>query len=359
MTLLDSYLLKQYAKNLLMVLAALLAIYLLVDIFERLDNFIEAEKPLALAFKYFILKIPAITEQLMPVCILLGGVITLGLLNHHYELIALKAGGISILRITTPLIGGGLLFTLLIVAGGQWLLPITNATVNRIWYEEVRDQTPKGIYRDGNFYYHGSQGFYTFTRPHPQKHLFRQFSYAAWDESYGLTTLLSADTATWENGKWQFSKGQLKKKTESGEYQIKIFDHLSLDLPETPELFFIPPYKSIEMTISQLWAQTRAPATRDDPEIRQQLHGRLSYMFLGLPLLLLGLPILIIVHQKWERDISLAIPASCVLAFAAWIGWGTCQSMAKAAYLNPVVAAWSIHLAIGGLGLFLLRRQNR
>ena len=130
----------------------LLAIYLLVDIFERLDNFIEAKKPLSLALKYFILKIPAIAEQLMPVCILLGGVITLGLLNHHYELIALKAGGINILRITAPLIGGGLLFTLLIMAGGQWLLPITNATVNRIWYEEVRDQTPKGIYRDGNFY---------------------------------------------------------------------------------------------------------------------------------------------------------------------------------------------------------------
>ena len=54
MILLDRYLFKQFAKNLLLVLAALLTIYLLIDFFERIDDFVERDKSLGLAAKYFV-----------------------------------------------------------------------------------------------------------------------------------------------------------------------------------------------------------------------------------------------------------------------------------------------------------------
>ena len=44
MILLDRYLFKQFAKNLFFVLAALVTIYLLIDFFERIDDFIEASR---------------------------------------------------------------------------------------------------------------------------------------------------------------------------------------------------------------------------------------------------------------------------------------------------------------------------
>lgn len=359
MTLLDRYLLKQFAKNLGMVLAALIAIYLLVDLFERLDNFIEAKKPFSLAVKYFFLKIPAIVDQLMPVCILLAGIITLGILSHHHELIALKAGGIHLIRITVPIIGAGLLCTGLVTAMAQWLLPATMATTNRIWYEEVQHQIPKGIYRNGSFYYRGSQGFYSFVNPYMKNHDYSRFTYAGWDGTYRLDTLLSAEKAVWENGRWNFENGQIKTRKPGGGYEIKVFDRLTLGLPDNPTDFFVPEYKKTERSISQLFARANNPARRDDPEAWQEFNSRLSYIFLGLPLLLLGLPMLIIVHQKWGRDLSLAIPASCGLAFAAWAWWGALQSMAQTTNLHPVPAAWTVHILVGGAGAYLLKRQNR
>jgi lipopolysaccharide export system permease protein len=68
--------------------------------------------------------------------------------------------------------------------------------------------------------------------------------------------------------------------------------------------------------------------------------------------------VLLISYQKWGRDLSIAIPASCGLAFVAWGLWGALQSLARADYINPLLAAVIIHLLFGGAGLFLLHKQN-
>ncbi|MBW1790790.1 MAG: LptF/LptG family permease, partial [Deltaproteobacteria bacterium] len=103
MTLLDRYLIKQFLGNMLLVLGSLVAVYLLVDFFERIDDFIEAEKSIGLAALYFLLKIPFILDQLLPVCILLAGIITIGLLYRSRELMSLHAGGINIFRVSFPI----------------------------------------------------------------------------------------------------------------------------------------------------------------------------------------------------------------------------------------------------------------
>ena len=90
-----------------------------------------------------------------------------------------------------------------------------------------------------------------------------------------------------------------------------------------------------------------------------EFHRRFSYAFLGLPLLLMGLPVLLAVHKNRGRDLALAIPVSCALAFAAWGGWSATQSLAKTATLPPGIASWSIHLLTIGIGCFLLKRQNQ
>ena len=129
MKLLDRYLMAQFAKNLALVICSLLAIYMLVDFFERLDHFLEAKQTITLAVKFLLLKLPFMYVQLIPVCILLAGVITLGILNHHFEFMALMASGISVIRIMRPLFITAAIFTLLTVSIGEWVLPPTTAAI--------------------------------------------------------------------------------------------------------------------------------------------------------------------------------------------------------------------------------------
>jgi len=80
----------------------------MVKTFEKIDNFMEKGKSMGLVLKFFLLNIPFILEQMGPVCILLAGVVTLGILNHSNELVALKACGIPLKKITGPIIAAGI-----------------------------------------------------------------------------------------------------------------------------------------------------------------------------------------------------------------------------------------------------------
>jgi len=358
--LLDRYLVSQFLRNIFLVLAAFTVIYLLVDFFERIDNFYEAGKSTSLAFQYFALRIPEIVEQLMPICILLAGILTLGLLSHQNELIALQAGGIGVHRIMMPILGAGFCAALAVMAAGQWLMPVTVAAANRIWFEDVQQRVPKGIYRYPRFYYKGQEGFYTYKTYDPHEKRFENFSYSAWDENHLLVFSIYANIALWQkDGGWSFDEGQLKEKQAGGDFAVSTFARTTYALPDTPEQLFIPEYREGELSLVGLYKEAQKKKQHGDLSTLQKFHYRLSYIFLGLPLLLAGLPIVLIVHRRWGRDLSLAIPASCVLAFLAWFSWGTLQSFAGAAYLHPIFAAWVVHFLVGGMGIFTIRQQAK
>ena len=359
MILLDRYLCKQFARNLLLVLAALLTIYLLIDFFERIDDFVERGKSLSLAAKYFVLKIPLIVEQLTPVIILLGGIIVLGLLNHNGEILALKAVGIPTFRITLPITGTALIFTLLTLAFAEWIVPPTTANTNTIFYEQVRQEKPKGILRNNRFYYKDEHGFYSFEKHDQDTNRLDIFIFTSWDENYSLDTLLTADSAYWSDGKWTLTNSRLKQKKADGGYQVTTYAEMNFPLGAEPGDFFIPAYKIDEISLSGLYTLSRMNKGPRGTEAGLKLLERISFIFLGLPLLMLGLPLLLIAHQKWGRDLSLAIPLSCGLAFGAWGGWSILQSLAKAEVINPYLAAWSIHGLIAAIGTFLILQEDR
>jgi lipopolysaccharide export system permease protein len=357
--LLYRYILYNFTRNLGMIMASFISIYLLIDFFEKIDNFLEKGKSLGSIAQFFLLNIPFIVDMMSPVCILLAGVVTLGVLNHSNELIALKACGIPLKKITRPIIGAAMVCILLFLAMAQLVLPKTIATTNQIWNKEVRGKVALGILRNGRYYYRGEDGIYSFTRPDPLKNSFNFLSYTVWDKEYGLQTLITAQSTDWDKGVWTLRDGQIQEVAGNAGYAHQVFKERSFAFPEAPGDFFVPAYHTMELSLVELYQETRH--TRSEEESNKawaNFYGRISYTLLGLPLLLLGLPLLLLVYRKWGRDLSLAIPVSCGLAFACWGLQTTLQSFAKAGYLPPLVAAFSVHLVIGCLGLFLLRRED-
>lgn len=336
-----------------------ISIYVLIDFFEKIDNFMEKGKSMGLVAHFFVLNIPFILEQMGPVCILLAGVVTLGILNHSNELIALKACGIPLKKITGPIIAAGIAVTLLQLTMAQFVLPKTVARTNEIWNKEVKGRVPLGIYRNGRYYYRGVDGFYSFARPDPHKNEFLFFSYASWDSEYRLNSIIAAQRAYWQNGIWTLYQGQLQTAMPDNQFLNEVFTRRDFGFVDKPQDFFVSEYRSKELSLVGLY---RDALHKNSPEEATaawtEFYSRISYIMLGLPLLLLGLPVLLMVYRKWGKNLSLAVPVSCGMAFACWGVWGTFQSLAKAGYMHPLFAATSIHLVIGSLGLFLLLRED-
>ena len=359
MQLLTRYLLAQFVRHFLTLNIGFVSLYLLIDFFEKFDNFMDAGKPMSLILSFFLLNIPYVVDQLSPVLVLLSGVITLGILNNNNELLALKAVGIPLRRILKPILVGAVVSTLLFILAAQFLLPRTIALTNDIWFEQIRGKVPLGIFRNGRYYFKGSEGFYSFQWPNKEKMIFKDFSYSTWDENYNVRALASAEFADWVPPVWVLKNGQIIDRDGSGSFVSKPFSIYSLRLPESPDDFLVPEYESAEMSLTRLFSDIgQRDLASEKTKARAEFYGRVSYLLLGLPLLILGLPILILSYQRWGRDLSIAIPVSCFMAFVAWGGWGALQSLAKAGYVPVLPAAFIVHVLFSLIGIYLLKKQE-
>lgn len=361
MTLLTRYILAQLNRYFLTLTIGFAALYLLIDFFEKFDEFTDAGKPMSLVIKYFLLNIPFVVDQLSPILILLSGVITLGILNHNNELTALKAAGIPLSRIVKPILLGGLLLTTVFIVFAQVVLPRSISTTNDIWFKQVRGKVPLGIFRNGRYYYQGSEGFYSFQWPNKELMVFKDFSYSTWDNNYNVKSMTVANFADWlpETSTWKLTEGQIIEHNEQDSFVAKPFHVWELQFPESPNDFLIPEYESAQMSLIGLFTDIgNKDTTSETVKARAEFYGRISYLILGIPLLLLGLPILIISYQRWGRDLSIAIPISCFMAFGAWGVWGALQSLAKTGYIPPLPAAFIVHITFTILGIYLLKKQD-
>jgi len=103
MTVLDKYVLKKFIINLFISIVAFVMIFLVVDLIENIDKFIDRDAEVSIVFFYYIYYIPYIINLTLPISMLLSCLFTLGSMSQHNEIVAQKSAGISLYRIFTPL----------------------------------------------------------------------------------------------------------------------------------------------------------------------------------------------------------------------------------------------------------------
>ncbi len=96
MSLLSKYLTREILKNFVFVLFAVVIIFIAVDFIEKIDDFMDAGLSTTRVIQFFEYKTPFIVAQITPVGILLAVLIVLGVMNKNNEIVALRAGGVSV-----------------------------------------------------------------------------------------------------------------------------------------------------------------------------------------------------------------------------------------------------------------------
>jgi len=135
---LASYVLKQNLFLMCVCLGVGTGIYLLSDLFDRLDDFIEAGLGMGTILKYFLVKMPLIFSQILPAVFLISMIVQLCVMARNKELLALRTGGLSLAWFFRFFViyaviwsFGQLLFSQVIGVYGE-------QEAYRIWKEDVR-----------------------------------------------------------------------------------------------------------------------------------------------------------------------------------------------------------------------------
>ena len=114
-SILDRYILSRYIKIVIFSEFAFVAIFLIVDIFDKMDKFIDRDASMGILLAFYFYQLPYIITLVLPVALLISCFFSLGTMAKHFELISKKVSGKSLLRILLPVFVFGLILSALMI----------------------------------------------------------------------------------------------------------------------------------------------------------------------------------------------------------------------------------------------------
>ena len=123
MKLLDRYIGSRFLKSFGLIICILLVLFSFFELMSQLDDIGKGTSTLTDVIISVCLTLPRRMLDLMPISTLLGGIIALGLLADHRELLAMQAGGVSTRRICVSVLATGSILMLATLMLAELVVP--------------------------------------------------------------------------------------------------------------------------------------------------------------------------------------------------------------------------------------------
>ncbi|GBC60068.1 LPS export ABC transporter permease LptG [Desulfonema ishimotonii] len=354
MSILYTYVTREILRYIGVVLTAVAGIYVAVDFFERIDNFMEAGLPVSRALVYLAWKIPFIISQIFPVAILLAVLIVFGLMSKNNEIIALRSSGISVYALLKPVLAIGLISSLCLFLVSEVFVPIASAKANRIWLGEVKKKSvvismEKNIWLKDNhrinyikYYNKSDQTIFGITLYH-------------FDDQFRMDWRIDAEKGEYRAGAWTLH-GLMEQRLdpETGQYAVRFHDQRTESLNLSPESLETVVKKSEEMSFHELREYVRRVEAEgyDATHYRVDLQAKVAFPFICLILGIVGIGLS--AKGRIREGLPIAIAYGIGIAFFYWIFYSFCISLGYGGVLSPVIAAWIANFVFTCFGVLSL-----
>jgi lipopolysaccharide export system permease protein len=353
--LLTRYTLAFFYRFFFLSLGSFAGLYLLIELFEKVDNLARKNAGLAQYFIYFLGKIPMIVTQVVPLAVLMGVFMTIGTLSHSNELTAMRTGGMSLPRITLPLLVMGLIISLTVLAANEWLVPITTREANRVYRFDLEKQQQLTITRDKVWLKDG-QALVNIRLVIPAQNLLQGISIQDLYTNGRPSTRIDAERATYTAGTWHGEEVTTTRfSATSGEVVDVVKSAASaLPLTKSPKDFSAISERNDEMTISDLayMAQRVKKEGYDSTRYHVDLQGRLATPFASLIMAFLGIPFAL--QRGRGSSLAVGIAISIFIGISYHLFQGMMLALGYSGTIPVLLAAWSPNALFGLLGITLL-----
>lgn len=355
MMILKKYVLFMFLKVYLLTVGGLIGIYLIIDFFERMDEFMVKDAPLIDLVSYYVYKIPFIVGYMAPQGVLLATVITLASLARQNEFIAMKACGISVTGITFPIIGASFVIALLVLACSEYLAPITNQKMNYIFYSKVRENVTYGQIAKKNLWFKAKDhAIWSVDSFDPEKSILQGVIILMPDEGSGIKQRIDAQSAIWSVDKWYFIDGYVRHFNKEGLVSTEFFENRSFPVSEIPKDFTKVIRRPEELSLREMYATIHlyAQEGKDTSQKWIDLHRNLSYPFVSVVLALLAIPLSL--RSSRHGGLLFCVGVNLAMGFAFSFLYALSISLGRGGTFDPILSAWGPNLLFTSLGFYLL-----
>ena len=359
----DRYIASQFAGIFGVCLSALVMIWLLLDLGDKIGDFRESERVLPTIGLFYGTRAPAILLLLLPYSLLLALLYALGKLSGSREIIAMIQSGRSVIRITLPLLIAGIFLSIFSLGLNYHWGPVSEGLRGEI----LEAASGKKPIQASNVLFRNPDNrrlwlIGEFPRNYHSGGPLRNVQVTTTRADNSLESRISASSARWdpEGPRWTFEDAVV------GNFQPNepaIFKSHTKALviegwQETPWQLIKPGLTAAELGLPDLsgWIAahaTRAPFT-DPAPYQTQWHYRWALPFTCFVTVLLATPLGIHFSRRGAGGgVFFAIVLAALMLLFSTIS----VALGEAGSLQPWQAAWLPNASFALLGLYLFRRR--
>jgi lipopolysaccharide export system permease protein len=354
MSVIDRYVSREIIRYCAIVLIAALGLYLVVDFFRRIDNFLEAGLSLSRARVYFELKLPQMIVEITPFSILLGVLIPLGLMKKNNEILALKSSGVNIYYLLRPALIIGLASTIIMFLMSELVVNITLSKANHIWWTEVKKKSAVKL-KQNDLWIKGHRSIYNIAYYNPQTKMIFKIALNYLDNDFRLIKRIDAREAIFRQGQWVFFDGiEQRLDPQDGSYKVSSFKERIEPVDFLPDDLTQVIKNPEEMNVKQLYSFIRnAESDGYDTTIYWvDFFNKFAYPFICLIMSTIATGVAAMGGR--QKNFFVGIATGLVTVFFYWVLHSFCLSLGYGGRLPPFLAAWLSNLLFGLLALFIL-----
>jgi LPS export ABC transporter permease LptG len=348
---LDRYIGRIYLRAVALSFGALLGLFYIGTFIDKTDKVFKGQATTGMVMTLLGYMTPQFVYFVIPLAVLLGVLVTFGLLSRSSELSVMKACGISLYRVAAPLVLMSMVWSGVLYALEQEILAKANQRADAL-DAQIRGRAPRTsnplnrrwlIGRDG--------GIYHYTYYDSQRNALQNLTvYRPANDAWRLDTVLVTPEARFDDGQWLARDGWQQAFTGGGGWEG--FAERALPL-ETPDYFESDQPIAEMMTVPQLKHyidELRASGFNVVP-LTIELQKKLAFPFVTLVMTLLAIPFGV---TTGKRGTLYGIGIGIVLALTYWIVGGAFAAIGKAGMLHPVLAGWAPNVLAAGTAAYLL-----
>jgi LPS export ABC transporter permease LptG/LPS export ABC transporter permease LptF len=355
--LLDDYILRDFGIYLGLITTTFMILALVFTFFELLTDIAKHRVPLFTVGDYLIQVAPSLLYIITPLTVMLAILITFGLLQKGSEITAMKATGISIYRLTVPVLVLSLLISIGLFVFDQFYLPDANKRQEAL-LQTIKGKPPQTFLRpDRKWIFGQGSSIYYYEFFDPDQNHFANISVFEFDpKTFLITRRIFASEAHWQerSQKWIFENGWVRSFDGDAIKEFHKFDGQTFtELREPPVYFKKEVKQSQEMNYAELhtYIEDLQQSGFDVVRLRVQLHKKFAYPLMTLVIAVLAVPFS---FSAGRRGAVAGVAVAIVIFIVYFTTSSLFEAMGNLSQLPPALAAWSPDLVFALVGGYFI-----
>ena len=354
-SLLDKYLCSTFVKKLCGIIISFLVVFIVVDVIDNIDKFIDSDIPLYEIMRYYILTIPWFISMGTPMAILLSSVLTFSVMQKDHEITAIKASGISIYRLSIPILLIGLVVSIGIFFFDNEL--VSNSLHSRqIIEDKYFPQSTKNTIKRNIIRQVDKNTTLSIKRFDHRTDIAYNASIQKMDGP-NLVHRTDIPSMRYVDGQWKAEKYTQRNFNKENQYSYNTGSDTLLRIDIEPTTIIQKTIKPQEMNFWDLRKFVKRIKNNgiNDPRWEVNLHFKTAFAFSSFLMVLFGISLSI---RKPRSNAMIGIGYSILVIFLYYVIIKLGQVLGYNGTVSPFLSVWMANILffLAGIGLLLKTR---